>query len=471
MARAAPKVCTIINIMSFSANQKFVKGRPTTDPQRQRIPSFPIVSLPLTNSTYFIYRTHLSIISHEIVTQLYCAATTKVKWTQVEETIRGIHERLEKWETQLPDVFDFNLNTSIPLDTEDEYMIQRTGLAMIYSSSRMILFRPYICQFERRLKHTHDDREFTQLSVQSCIHSARRMIFLVNWAAGNNGLYAVPPWWNTIHYLCEALAILLLEIAFQSQHIPEEAEAIFKDVKIGVNLLSTMSSRSVPARKAWQIYDKLIRHCAMINNFPVYEMPTEAPIPPGMNLKRRLNPYPTLVLPSSQHDEDQTHPSRLSQANLQQYQHSQARISAPDQTTAWTSKSPSYLPFDEGRGLQQTYSTPAMGNPLDAREALNLFQNISGVHGHYDDPWVQMIEAWNVDQAAHSSDQNMATDPIMTAYGSQPFSNVSPPTFAPESYSMDYQQYGDIGSTSAERGDEQQAQGLDPNHAGAHYRY
>jgi hypothetical protein len=47
----------------------------------------PLTRLPMTTSTYFIYCTSLSVISHEILTQLYCAALVKSKWSSVQKTI------------------------------------------------------------------------------------------------------------------------------------------------------------------------------------------------------------------------------------------------------------------------------------------------------------------------------------------------------------------------------------------------
>ncbi|CAG8978305.1 hypothetical protein HYALB_00005891 [Hymenoscyphus albidus] len=458
-------------------------SRSSKGSQRQSTARFPVVAPPLTNSSYFIYRTHLSIISHETITELYCATTTKVKWTEVQNTIKKIHLRLSDWESSLPDVFDFNLNMSLPLDIDDEYTLQRTGLAMIHCSCLMILFRPYLCRFDLRLKHTHDDRSFTQEAVQTCIHSARKIIALVNWSADGAGVYSVPPWWNTIHYICQALAILILEIAFRSQHMPEEAEDILKDAKIGVNWLSEMSRFSISARKAWHIYDKLIRIGAPVINQTVFDMPMNAPIPPGYRLQPRQNVYSALVLPTSQHDAEQANPNPLSQANLQQYQNTQGRAPSPNQTTtAWASESQPYMHFDQGRGLQQPYPSQAMGNPLDHTQALNLFQNISGVHGHYDDlSWAQMFETWNPDPT-NPSNQSMTADPGMTAYGSL-FSNVSPAAgFAPDPQNfgmqgrMDFQQYGDIGGTTTERSDDttmqgQTQKGFDYNLGGQHYQY
>ncbi|KAG9228482.1 hypothetical protein BJ875DRAFT_477371 [Amylocarpus encephaloides] len=68
------------------------------------------------------------------------------------------------------------------------------------------------------------------------------MISLLSWSATSvDRLYAIRPWWNTLHYLCEALSILLLEIVFRNQHMPSEVAHILEDAKRGINWLSMMS--------------------------------------------------------------------------------------------------------------------------------------------------------------------------------------------------------------------------------------
>ena len=97
--------------------------------------SFPVLELPVTSSTYFIYRTQLSIISHEIITQLYCAATVKEKWPKVQDTIRAIDRRLLSWQNSLPKEFDITFDTWTEPDWNDPHTLSRIGLAMFFNSS------------------------------------------------------------------------------------------------------------------------------------------------------------------------------------------------------------------------------------------------------------------------------------------------------------------------------------------------
>lgn len=350
---------------------------------------FPVLRLPLTSSTYFIYRTQLSIISHEIITELFCASTIKHKWGSVQETIRRIDQRLQTWKKNLPSEFDLDFDTTHEPDWTDPWLLQRTGLAMLYNSSRMILFRPCLCQFEGRIaKQSEESQDSTQKAVVECILSARRMISLFSWSATRvEKLFAISPWWNTFNYLCEALSILMLEMAFQSQHMPRESANILDDAKKGVNWLAMMSAQSISARKAWEIFDRLIRLVAPVIGSSAFDMPTEAPIPPGYNWRRHIAHFfgaqglqpPPQRAPAGY--------SQLSENHLRQFQSSQPSLSLPTNTNLWTAQEPSFQPFFEGQSgyLEQ------FRNPLDQAEALNRFSGIGNVHGPYDDPWLHMF--------------------------------------------------------------------------------
>lgn len=356
--------------------------------------SFPAVEPPLTSSTYFIYRTQLSIISHEIVTQLYCAATIKEKWSEVQDTIRTIDRRLLTWRDSLPKEFDIMSDTWTEPDWKDPYTLPRIGLAMFFNSSRMILFRPCLCRFEGRLDNQSQmSKVFEQEAVENCIRSARRMIRLLEWNAKSKAkFHAISPWWNTLHYLCEALSVLMLEMAFEAQHLPKESADILADAKKGIYWLAMLSAGSIAARKAWEIFDNLIRLVAPKINWSVFDLPNTVPVPARYNW-RRFGKTST-----------NTPWNQLSQENLQEYQASQPMV--PDSTSAWATQGVNQY-FPEQRTVPGQFS-----NQLDSSTALERFTNMGHLRGHYDDPWQQLFVPNTVGPSI-----GMA----MPSAGSQPF--------------------------------------------------
>ncbi|PVH70541.1 hypothetical protein DL98DRAFT_504521, partial [Cadophora sp. DSE1049] len=237
--------------------------------------TFPVLTLLSTTSASFIYRTQLSIISHEIATQVYCAVPIEERWVEVQDTIKRIEDRLRAWRDNLPAEYTLTFDRWIEPDWSDPNVLPRLGLAILFNSSRMRLFQPCLYRFEGRMT-TQSEKfmNFSQEGVQTCIHSARTMINLIGWTARNvERLYAITPWWHTLHSLCEALSILMLELAYQAQHLPGEAAYILDDAKRGIRWLILMSEQSISARKAWEIFDSLIRVVAPRINWSVYDLP------------------------------------------------------------------------------------------------------------------------------------------------------------------------------------------------------
>ncbi len=381
-------------------------GRPSATYQMpigvtQPLPlDFPLLTFPVTSSTYFIYRTQLSIISHEIITQLYCAATTKEKWVEVQETIRRIDHRLQAWRNNLQSDFNITFDQWDEPDWDDPKVLPRMGLAMLFNSSRMILFRPMLCRFEGRMaSQSEKSKGFNKEAVETCIQSARTMINLIGWAARSvEKLYSITPWWHTLHYLCEALSVLMLELAYQAQHLPSEAAYILDDAKKGIRWLAMMSGESISARKAWEIFDSLVRIVAPLINWSVFDLPATAPMPKGYNWQHWYGGEQPAPASSFTAQPQMSHPSPKLDT---QYPDPELVSSVP---RASTSSTPTWRPHNafelsttDPTSLPSTYATNAYTqekltpNSLDQLTALQMFGSIGSVHGHYDEPWEHMF--------------------------------------------------------------------------------
>ena len=333
--------------------------------------SFPNIELPVTSSTYFIYRTQLSIISHEIITQLYCAAAVKEKWSEVQETMKAIDGRLLLWRDSLPKNFDIMFDTWTEPDWNDPTTLPRIALAISFNSCRMILFRPCLCRVDGRLQnHPRASPDFEQEAVEYCIHSARRMISLLKWNAKSPArFYAISSWWNTLHYLCEALSVLMLEMAFEVEHLPNETIDILNDAKEGIFWLAMLSASSIAARKAWEIFDNLIRLVAPKIKWSVFDLPKTAPVPSRYNWRRFGKEHPQVWYPPSSE-------------KLRQHQASQPPV--PDLITAWANQ-----------GLHQSFPEPTtpeqFSNQLNSTMAIEHFANMGQMYGRYDGSWPELF--------------------------------------------------------------------------------
>lgn len=137
---------------------------------------------------------------------------------------------------------------------------------------------------------------------------------------------------------------------------------MLEEVTKAVSWLSIMSEQSVSARKAWEIFDRLIRHVALMVSWPLFDLPTAAPIPPSYRLGQR--------------DVD---------------------------TELYQQREPAWQQHDFGfsqdfgdafGGVHEAHSgeREMVPNPLDHATALQKFETIVKVHGQYDEPWQHMFD-------------------------------------------------------------------------------
>jgi hypothetical protein len=153
------------------------------------------------------------------------------------------------------------------------------------------------------------------------------------------------------------------------------------DAKKGIRWLIMMSEQSVSARKAWEIFDGLIRMVAPMIRWSVYDMPAEAPVPPGYNYGRFDTPDPASEFQDGQQ-------SQMAEADILQF----PGTTSTGSTSTWgVQETQNYPP-----PFSATYTTaPAQyelaSNPLDNSAAVQRFFTMGQLHGHYDDPWQQIF--------------------------------------------------------------------------------
>jgi hypothetical protein len=340
---SAPQIPTPITSSSASINPSMVSTSPTGSPSYSAY-TFPMTRLPITSSTYFIYRTQLSILSHEILTKLYCAALVKAKWSEVQDTIRDIDSRLLKWKSSLPEEFDF----SIPPTQLDMFTPHRTGLSMFYNSSRMTLFRPCLCRLEGRIENESErSKTFESNAAIACVESARNILASLPSMSDPTKVYTITAWWNIVHYIIEAGSVLMLELAYRAEHLPSQAEEILADSKKAVLWLRAMSDQSIAARKGWEIFNSLLEKVAPKVGGETWNMPKTAPVPPGW----RWNRFGTRDRRGSGEEQSR----QLAPETQQHYSMDPIRMNE------WISQS-TY-------GAQQGHSAPASTGSLDAYTA------------------------------------------------------------------------------------------------------
>jgi len=132
---------------------------------------------------------------------------------------------------------------------------------------------------------SESSKDFNKMAVSTCIQSARDLVNLIPLTDDARDIYRIIPFWVNVHYIVQAASVLMLELAYRAEHVPSQAGDVVGDSKKAVLLLRSMASQSVAARKAWEVFDALLRQVAPKVGAHTMDMPHIAPFPPNWHPK------------------------------------------------------------------------------------------------------------------------------------------------------------------------------------------
>ncbi|KIW78255.1 hypothetical protein Z517_08089 [Fonsecaea pedrosoi CBS 271.37] len=225
------------------------------------------------SSLYFLHLVQLTRLTQNIFHSLYNPAAIKGTWSEVQAKVKDLDERLEHWYRKLPQAFAFRRN-----QRERGSYEFRLNLGFFYYSTKMTIHRPCLCRLDRKIPgQSSKSLEFNRNSAASCVEAAMDMLQLIPDKPNAVGLIRVGPWWNIVHWLVQATTVLMLEISFRANHMPEEAEAILESCKKGIRWLHALAEDNVSARRAWTICFSLFGEAVKKIGRDVDDLPHDLP--------------------------------------------------------------------------------------------------------------------------------------------------------------------------------------------------
>ena len=230
-------------------------------------------NVPPSQALYFTQITHLSMINHDILVNLYRPNAASTSWAQIQSLIADLEKRLERWKLGLPALFDFAKR-----QRDQHFIRQRMSLGFYYFSAKIVTNRPCLCRVDRHIPNqSNKSRAFCRNAAATCVQAAKSMLDLIPDEPNSVGLYKVTPWWCLTHHLTQAASVLLLELFFQSEHMPNEAQDVFSSAKKAIHWLHNMARGSLAAQRAWRQCDVLLRKVAPGIGMHADDMPNEPP--------------------------------------------------------------------------------------------------------------------------------------------------------------------------------------------------
>jgi hypothetical protein len=224
--------------------------------------------------SHFSCRVRLSFLSHRIYSSLYSVGGD-MTWSDVQDAVRQFNIELMHWRSMLPVELTV-LRTQQPIRSSDPGI----ELAMYYWSVRMILHRPCLCNLEGRIvNESRASRDFNQEAAVACVDAALALLRLMPDSPNIGEAYRILPWWSLLHYVCQAAAILILELCLAAQHCPLRVGEILDGLKKAISYLRMMSRASLSAYKAWRVCRQLMTDSTSRLGIATMDVPSDMPPP------------------------------------------------------------------------------------------------------------------------------------------------------------------------------------------------
>ncbi|KAJ5226286.1 hypothetical protein N7468_007511 [Penicillium chermesinum] len=214
-------------------------------------------SLPPCMSLYFLQMTSLTTIAKRMTVKLYSPEALQSPWASTQFTIQSLMLEIDSWFMNLPSPYDFTST-----QTSQCPLGQRMGLAFLFYSTKIGIARPCLCRLDALPAEEDNTHEFCSKTAAECVESACHMLTLFPDTPDAALLHRISPWWATLHYLMQAATVLLLELAYRAQHVPEKAIMVSKAAKKSLDWLSTLSKTNMASERAWKLCSGYLRRLA-----------------------------------------------------------------------------------------------------------------------------------------------------------------------------------------------------------------
>ena len=200
-------------------------------------------------------RVKLAVIMQKALSKLYLPRASMVPWQQTQKEITSLTREIDEWVAEaLPEGLG-------PVDFIQEHRAQCEPLLLRfhYHSARLVISRPSLCRLERRIKaHSDASATFDKNTAKTCIHAAQEITRLFPDQPDLMFIYQRSPWWCTVHYIVQAIAVFLLEMSSETG-TTQEGEELSKSIDKLVRWLWSMGPGNPVAKRAYEVVMDIIR--------------------------------------------------------------------------------------------------------------------------------------------------------------------------------------------------------------------
>lgn len=203
-------------------------------------------------SLYFLYFVELGLTMRESVDTLYAPGAARKSWREVEEAISALNSKADAWLSKLPETFRF---TGPQGDVAFERQI--SSLAFRYYSTKLIIMQPCL-RHAARQGGTPSLGNFCDTMTDQCVDIATQMLALLPEPPDSSWLYHIAPWWCVLHYLMQAMTVLLTELFLRARPGTLQYRKVQESVDKGNRWLYDMSGGDACSQRAWFVCNDIL---------------------------------------------------------------------------------------------------------------------------------------------------------------------------------------------------------------------
>ncbi|KAE8417406.1 fungal-specific transcription factor domain-containing protein [Aspergillus pseudocaelatus] len=218
-------------------------------------------------SLYFLQFIKLTSIAKRMTSKLYSPDVVGKPWSSMEFAIRGLMLDLDSWSMNLPAAYDFTST-----HTSQGSATHRMSLALTFYSTKIGITKPCLRRIESSALGDKSE-DFCRKAAVECVESACHVLRLFPEPLEAALLHKLSPWWCVLHFLMQATTVLLIELSFHVQHVPEKAAMVSKAARKSYDWLSVMSETSMASEKARRICDEFLRRLGFNGGAEIYSFP------------------------------------------------------------------------------------------------------------------------------------------------------------------------------------------------------
>jgi hypothetical protein len=245
-------------------------------------------SLKPTRFLYFFHLIDLQMIAHAVLNQIYSADVYRDGWEEITIRMSSLEMKYDLWLRDLRRPFNFMAANGA--FRAEELSQDQLALALNYFSSKIILHRP--CQAPLKLGEVENQlprSSYRQKGALSCLRAALAVISTLPEKPDMEWLYKMMPWLNILHFIVQAVAVLLIHITMTgsweknavSLNCPENETAesfgptvteTFLAIKKAMCWIVEKANKDCSAQRALNICTKVVHQFDPTNGWGLTDM-------------------------------------------------------------------------------------------------------------------------------------------------------------------------------------------------------